>query len=117
MQCNATLFSNDNNQVKQLAAATDAAILDACIDFTQANISKEEEPATPSGRNKQSKLSNKNLVFGKKQSIFTSCMHIDEQRRRLEHFLSVAKQAKSHSDSRKIKELLDELNESNKSLS
>jgi phage-related tail protein len=43
--------------------------------------------------------------------------HMEEQRRRLEHFLSVAKQARARNDIKKIEELLEELLTSQKSLS
>lgn len=41
---------------------------------------------------------------------------MEEQRRRLEHFLSVAKQVRAFKDVLKIKELLKELQESGKAL-
>ena len=43
--------------------------------------------------------------------------HMEEQRRRLEHFLSVAKQVRAFKDVLKIKELIKELADSGKALS
>jgi len=42
--------------------------------------------------------------------------HMEEQRRRLEHFLAVAKMARAYNDITKIKELIKELHESGKPL-
>lgn len=42
--------------------------------------------------------------------------HKEEQRRRLEHFLSVSKMARAYKDTLKVKELLKELSESDKPL-
>ena len=46
----------------------------------------------------------------------SSKAHMEEQRRRLEHFKSVAKQARARNDVKKIQELLDELHSSEKCL-
>ena len=45
-----------------------------------------------------------------------STYHFEEQRRRLDHFLSVAKQAKARNDIKKIQELINELVLTNKCL-
>lgn len=42
--------------------------------------------------------------------------HMEEQRRRLEHFLAVSKMARAYKDISKVKELLKELQDSGKPL-
>ena len=47
--------------------------------------------------------------FNRNVSVMTAKAHMEEQRRRLEHFLNVAQQARARTDIKKIEELLAEL--------
>ncbi len=84
-----------------LAKAKNVSSAGNLYDFAEQDRSRAEE------------LSEYNLRVG----LSSGKAHMEEQRRRLEHFLQVARQARARSDIKKIEELLEELLTSGKSLS